>query len=343
VVTNKRNQGKVMKTLLNIFLDGLTYKDLAGKRHPRIYAVLTVGILFLLALLSFLSSQQKRSMMDEVQVTPASLQVKLEQTATLQPTQSIVEICPPNPDDWIFTNILPDDNFKRIEPVCVYERLGKTVAWAIALRSGFTRAEAAQSLGFNDFPMRQLDEVMALTDTKGPLMIPITFIPPVPDFAEWQVTGDGRLAIVYAVRGCFRTYKVVGNQAQYWEKDYPVMCVLSQDLAGSQNVFQLAGHTYTTSAEPTRSFALFGYTTAGSWVWLGTQKESKVSLTKIPNFLEDARVSAGLSGLPVWDAAWMGEKYLLPSKTLPGSWQTMKTESDRQAILDGLNKFMSQK
>jgi hypothetical protein len=118
---------------------------------------------------------------------------------------------------------------------------------------------------------------------------------------------------------------------------------LSEDSAGSKIVFKLDGHSFTSSSEPTRSFALFGYAADGSWVWLGTQKDPKVALSTISNFLEDARVSAGLFGLPVWDAAWMGEKYSLPAKTLPDGWQTMNNESDKQAILDGLNQFMSQK
>ena len=332
-----------MEKLFNLIVDGLTYKDLAGKRHPRVYSVLTILILLFLALLVAFTGQQNKAMMATVKETPALVQLTLEPSAPPEQTQAVTETCPTNPDGWSFADVLPDNNFKRIEPACVYEGLGKSVAWALAVRSGFTRAEAAQALGFTDFPMRRLSEVMALTDTKGPAALAVSFTPPHPDFAEWRVTDDGRLALTYSLRGCFRTYEVIGNQAEPWNKDYPVICVLSEDSAGSEIIFRLDGHTFTSTAEPTRSIALFGYGTDGNWVWLGTQKDPKVALSAIPNFLDDAKVSAGLFGLPVWDAAWMGEKYSLPAKTLPEGWQTMNSKSDRQAILDGLNTFMSQK
>ena len=332
-----------MKNLFNLIVDGLTYKDLAGKRHPRVYTVLTIMILLFLALLVSCAGQQNKAMMEPVLATPAPVQVTLEPVASPEPTQGVTETCPSNPDEWTFADALPDDNFKRIEPACVYEGLGKSVAWALAVRSGFTRAEAAQALGFTEFPMRRLSEVMALTDTKGPVALAVSFTPPHPDFAEWRVMDDGRLALVYALRGCFRTFDVVGNQAQSWNTDYPVICVLSEDSAGSKIVFNLDGNAFTSSSEPTRSFALFGYAADGSWIWLGTQKDPKVALATIPNFFDDAKISAGLFGLPVWDAAWMGEKYNLPAKMLPEGWQSMTNESEQQAILDGLNKFMSQK
>ncbi len=40
-----------MKSLWKIILDGLTYKDLAGKRQPRVYTVVT-GLILLLLLMA---------------------------------------------------------------------------------------------------------------------------------------------------------------------------------------------------------------------------------------------------------------------------------------------------
>lgn len=331
-----------MNSLFKILLDSLTFKDIAGKRHPRIYVILSGVILVLLAMLASCAALQHKTMMDEVQGTPVPVAVTIEPTGSPESTQAVTEDCPSDPALWTFLEVMPGDNFKRIEPACVYAKLGKSAAWALAVRSGYTRAEAAEALGFADFPMRQVREVTALTNTKGPLPIGVSFTPPHPDFAEWRVSEAGHPALVYALRGCFRTYRVVGNRAQPWNKDYPVLCVLSEDSAGSQIVFQLDGKTFTSPAKPTRSFALFGYTVEGGWVWLGTQNEPKVSLETLPGFLKDAQTSAGMHDLPVWDAAWLAETYGLPGKGLPEDWQAMTNESDKQVILEALNAALQE-
>lgn len=329
-----------MKPLLNAILDGLTFTDIAGKRHLRTYVVLTSIVLFLLVILASCVALEHKTMMDEVQSTPLPVAITAQPSALPESTPTPEEPCHSDTANWTFLDVMPGDNFKRIEPACVYEGLGRSAAWAIAVRSGYTRAEAAQALGFSEFPMRQMSEVTALTNTKGPLSLAVSFTPAHPDFAEWRVNPNGETAIVYAMRGCFRTYEVVGNQAQEWNVDYPVICVLSEDSSGSQIVFQLDGHTFTSPSAPTRSFALFGYTGNGDWVWLGTQKEPKVGLETIPDFLEEARTSAEQFGLPVWDTAWLEKNFELPAKPLPESWQSHTQESDKQAILSGLNEAL---
>lgn len=332
-----------MKSLFNTILDGLTFKDLAGKRHPRTYVILTGLILLLLIILAACTALEHKAVMDEVQGTPVPVEVSPEPTVSAEPTQTITaQACPTNPTEWTFLETLPGDNFKRLEPACVYESLGKSVAWALAVRSGYTRAEAAEALGFADFPMRQLSQVMALTNTKGPLSLAVSFTPAHPGFAEWRVTTDGKVAIAYALRGCFRTSEVVGNQAKSWNTDYPVMCVLSEDSSGSQIVFQLDGHTFTSTATPTRAFVLFGYASNGNWVWLGTQKEPKVTLETIPDFSQEAQTASRLHALPIWNADWLEKTYGLPDKPLPEGWQSQTRETDKQAILAGLNASLNE-
>lgn len=333
-----------MNSLFKTMLEGLTFTDIAGKRHPRTYVVLAGIILILLAALASGVALEHKALMDDVQGTPIPVKVTPEATASPEPTQAAdaTEACQTDPAQWVFQDALPDDNFKRIEPACVYEGLEKSVAWALAVRAGYTRAEAAEALGFADLPMRRLSEVTALTNTKGPVSIPVSFTPPHPNFAEWRVTGDGQPALNYALRGCFRTYEIVGNQAKTWNQDYPVICVLSEDSFGAQIVFQLDGHTFTSPAEPTRSFALFGYSGEGNWVWLGTQKEPKVNLSTLPDFQQEAQLAAKFQNLPVWDVAWLNETYNLPARTLPEGWQSLTNEADKQAILEGLNTTLSE-
>jgi hypothetical protein len=326
-----------MRTLFTAIIDGLTFKDIAGKRHPRIYTVLTGAILILLAIFAICVALEHKVMMDEVQYTPVPLEFTPEATLAPEPTQTVSAACPVDPTDWAFLDVMPNDNFKRIEPACVYKGLGKSVAWAMAVRSGYTRAEAAHDLGFADFPMRRQNEVVTLTNTKGPLTMEVSFTPPQPDFGEWRVEESGKPALAYALSGCFRTSEIVGNQAKSWNADYPVICVLDEDTAASRVVMTLDGHIYTAEAKPTRSFALFGYGGDGLWFWLGTQKEPTVTLSSLENYSGKAQANAGLYGAELWDSAWLSEQFGLSMKTLPDGWQSAHDEAELQAILKTLN------
>lgn len=330
-----------MKSLFNAILDGLTFKDIVGKRQPRAYTVLTGLVLILLFVLASCVALERSAMMDEVQGTPETVQITVEPSATLEPTP-VAETCPADPADWNFVDIQPGNNLKRLEPFCVHDNLAKAVAWALAAREGYTRAEAAQALGFAEMPLHRLSEVTILTDTRGPLPMQVSFTPTHPDFAEWRVDAQGKPALAYALRGCFRASTVAGNKAELWNKDYPVICTLSEDSSGAQIVFNLDGRTATSEAKPTRSFVLFGYAGDGKWFWLGTQKEPKVGLETLPNYANEAAESARVNGEAVWNAAWLEETFGLGMKTLPENWQTASDETERQTILDALNAFMQE-
>ena len=330
-----------MKALFNAILDGLTFKDIAGKRQPRAYTVLTGLVLILLFVLASCVALERSAMMDEVQGIPETVQITVEPSATLEPTP-MAETCPTDPADWNFVDIQPGNNLKRLEPVCVHDNLAKSVAWALAVREGYTRAEATQALGFAEMPLHRLSEVTILTDTQGPLPMQVSFTPTHPDFAEWRVNSNGQPAIAYALRGCFRAGTVTGNKVDSWNAGYPVICTLSEDSYGSRIVFNLDGHTYTSESVPTRSFALFGYLGNGQWAWLGTQKEPKIALETLGDFVGDAAASARMHGEAVWDAAWLEQTFGLSMKPLPENWQTARDETERQVILDGLNAAMQE-
>jgi hypothetical protein len=330
-----------MKALFNLLLDGLTFKDIAGKRQLRTYVLLSGVILILLITLVSGSALESNSMLSKVRGTPVSVQVTPQPTVTNAPTATLSAACPTNPQDWRFVDVFPDDNFKRIEPTCVYEDLSKSVAWALAVREGYTRAEAMQTLGFPDLPMQRLNQVMAMTNTRGPLSLEMSFTPPHPDFAEWRVDKSGSPAISYALRGCFRTDTIVGNKSEAWNADDAVICALSEDSAATQVVIKLNSPTYTSSAAPTRSFVLFGYTTDGKWLWLGTQQEPRIDLGTLPDPGQEAKFSAEQYGAILWDATWLQQAYGLSMKPLPENWQGATFDADRNDILSGLNIYLN--
>ena len=118
-------------------------------------------------------------------------------------------------------------------------------------------------------------------NAKGLAAVPVSFIPPNPDFTEWRINANGEAAVTYALRGCFRTSTVVGNRLEIWGGDYSVICLVIEDAENTHIVYSLDGHIYTSTATPMRSFLLFGYLSDGDWVWLGTQENpNRRSLTR---------------------------------------------------------------
>jgi len=329
-----------MKALFTAILDGVTFKDIAGKRQPRTYIILTGLILLLILLLAACVALERQSMLEEVQGAPQPVQVTIEPTPVAQVEAPVAEACPTNPANWTLVEILPGDNFQRIAEECVYDGLAKSVAWALAVREGYTRAEATQALGLAEAPMRRLHEIMTLTNTRGPLTVALTFTPPHPDFAEWRVSAAGEAAISYGLRGCFRTIEITGNQSRSWNAAYPVMCVLSEDSRADLVITALNGHMYTAEATPTRSFALFGYVGNGAWAWLGTQREPKTPLDQLEGQGREAGEVAQQYGASLWDAAWLSSQMNLPTLELPTGWQNARNEADLQAILTGLNAYL---
>ena len=181
-----------MKSLWKTILDGLTYKDLAGKRQPRAYTVMTGLILLLLLVAGGMAGLNRYLLMSRVQATPVSVSLTTEATETLE-VEPIATIqlgdethygCPTDSADWSLTSTYISENYKVIQPACVYQGLEKTIAWALAVREGYSRAEATQQLGFAEMPMRQMDQVTIPANAKDLMAVPVSFIPPNPEFTE---------------------------------------------------------------------------------------------------------------------------------------------------------------
>ena len=221
-----------MNSLWKTILDGLTYKDLAGKRQLRAHTAIALLILLLLTLVGCFIVLSRVRLMSKVEVAPLPVVIttepKIEPTSMPQPPTAYEPGCPTDSDQWSLAETVIPQNYKIIQPACVYESLGKTVDWALAVRNGYSRAEATSLLGFDEMPMQRLDQVTILADT-GPLDVPVSFIPPDPDFTEWRVNARGESSVTYALRGCFRTSTIVGSKIETWGGEYPVICVVIED------------------------------------------------------------------------------------------------------------------
>ena len=328
-----------MKALWKAVLDGLTFKDLAGRRRPRTFTVLAGLLLVLFGLVLIMTWSVHYDVMSEVRATPRAVQVKVEATQqppTPTPSPAAGE-CPTDPAKWSLSAVYEGTLYDVIQPACVYQGLEKTIAWALAVREGYSRQQATEALGFLDMPMRQLDHVTVPASNNETILVPVSFIPADPNFTEWRLKPDGSPAVTYALRGCFRTTTVVANRIETWGGNYPVICLVVEDAENTHIVYSLDGHTYAAVAKPMRSFLLFGYISNDQWVWLGTQDDPKLEITDPEQNARDRATIARLYDSQPWDARWLETAYGLSMQTLPMHWSSATDESAKQAILGALS------
>ena len=334
-----------MKSLWKTILDGLTFKDLAGKRQPRIYTVVTGLILLLLLMAGSMAGLNRYLLMSRVQATPETVSIptqtfeplETEPLATNPPKGAESFGCPVDSLEWSFTPTVISDNYQVIQPACVYQGLEKTIAWALAVREGYSRAEATELLGFSEIPMRQMETVTIPKDANDLVDVPVSFIPPLPEFKEWRLNINGKASVAYGLRGCFETSTVKGNRVEIWGGEYPVICLVVEDAENTHILYALNDHIYTAPATPMRSFLLFGYLSDGQWVWLGTQTEPKLEITDAKENASDRLIVATLYDSQPWDAKWLSNTYHLDMQPLPKNWQSFTDENEKQYILSVLS------
>ena len=327
-----------MKQLWNSILDGLTFTDLAGHRQPRQYVLVAGLILF--SVLGVSAAIQINRIMLKYAMKETYAPVAEKTSTPLLPTETVQATalpCPVLSDEWSLSDPVIEQNYKVIQPACVYDGLAHTVAWALAVRNGYSREQARQLLGFSELPMRQMDHV-AIPDSNsnGPQDVTVSFIPPTLDFSEWRVDDQGRPAVAYGLRGCFRTSNVVGNKVEIWGGDYPVICVVAEDTRNTHIVYKLGEHIFTNQAVPTRSFLLFGYVGNGYWVWLGTQDNPKMTIEDVVEMDNELKTVSLLFDSQPWDLAWLQSRYGLTQQPLPDGWQNFTDPTEQQIILDEL-------
>jgi hypothetical protein len=344
--------------MLKFLLDTLTYPDLAGKRHLRWYAKAALVILVGLGAVSVFGAVQYDRMMAGIVATPEPLvsatptlepvtatALALLPTSTLAPTDTpeptATELpCPVDPEQWVLADTIPGTNLKKISPDCVYDGLARTIGWALAISEGYSRQEAAEALGFDGLPMTQSASVMAMTDTKGPMEIPVNYTPPLPDFRQWRFGFDEQPAVRYTLRGCFRTYNLVGTEKQVWNEGYPVICTVAEDVEIAGSIASLGDHLFAGLSKeivPYRSFLLFGYQGNNEWVWLGIQKEPTHVFQSFDEAEQDRQWISQQIGAPVWDSMWLETTYGLAAKPFPENWHSaIDDQTAMQAILDAI-------
>jgi len=351
----------------------LTYKDLAGRRRARRYVLAAAAILALLGGIVLWGWWQRGQLLAAsvggrtVQETIATGQpmeerhipydaeaarVNAQSTATTAPAEP--QACPADPNAWQFGPIAQNDNFRRIDPACVYSRLARTVAWDLSRVTGYSAREAAEALGFADLPWRPLPEITGMTNTQGPM--PIALANPGseeiqrlrhPAFHVWIVSGEGKPAVTFTLRGCYRTETVQGERVKSWGVAYPVVCVVSMDQ-GEWVFMELDPHRYATRSLPSRRFFMYGYVGEGEWVSLGYQLEPFVEIRlpgpdrpavlpltmELEQIEQDRKFAGGVHGLLPWDATWLEETFGLVLRPLPDNWQGLDDPAEYRAIQD---------
>ncbi|MCZ7547600.1 MAG: hypothetical protein M5U11_00380 [Anaerolineales bacterium] len=326
-----------MKQLWKTILDGLTFTDLAGHRQPRQYAVVTGVILFCIFGVSAAIQVNRIMLKYAMKETYEPIQ---EKTPTpLLPTeaaQATALPCPVLSEQWSLSDPVIEQNYKVIQPACVYDGLAHTVAWALAVRNGYSREQARQLLGFSELPMRQMDHVAIPDSANQPQDVAVSFIPPTLDFVEWRVDDQGKPAVAYGLRGCFRTSNVVGNKVEIWGGEYPVICVVVEDAENTHIVYRFGEHTFTNEAVPTRSFLLFGYVGDGYWVWLGMQDNPKMTIEDVAETDNERLTVSLLFDSQPRDLVWLQSRYGMTQQTLPDGWQNFNDPAEQQIILDEL-------
>jgi len=358
----------------------LTYTDLAGRRRLRRYLLAAAAIFILIGAIIYLGWQQQQSLLVQGAGAPTSVNTAAPQAeetfiptdsglalmetqpspttalptdaSTVVPSDHTPVACPDDPNAWEFLDITRNDNFKKIDPPCVYDGLARTVAWDLLKVVGYSAPEAAEMLGVSDLPWRPVPEIIGMTNTQGSM--PIAMANPReeeirqarhPGLHTWIVDRNGKPGVTFTLRGCYRIETIEGERVEGWGVAYSVVCIVTMDQGGWA-VLELGPHTYTTNSLPTRRFFMYGYAGDGLWVSIGYQKEPFVEI-RLPEssnpavlpltmgleqIVQDRKFSAGLHGLVPWDATWLEETFSLSIRPLPTNWQGLNDSSEYQAI-----------
>jgi hypothetical protein len=350
--------------------DDLTYKDLVGRRRPRRYILVAMAIFALVACILLLGWRQRGALLRPGAVSPAA-----EITAGRPAEETAAPATPgatpanrqPAPEVMLPTTpaslalppagaqvlaISRDDNFRRIAPPCVYDGLARTVGWDLLRVMGYSAVEAAEALGFDEFPWQPLPEIIDITNNRGPLLIELERVSDEaekqlshPDFRVWIVDRGGRPGVTFVLRGCYRAEIGESNGVEGRDAPDPVVCVVSV-YPGEWAVLELGSHVYADESLPTRRFAVYGYAGDGLWASLGYQREPFVEIrspaSDLPALLpltmdlaeieSDRRFTAGLHGLAPWDAAWLEAELGLSMRLLQEDWWDRNDPAAYQAI-----------
>ena len=330
--------------------DHLTYATLAGHRRWRRYVIAAASILVVISLLFGWAGWQRVQAWAESsksEATPNDEGAWLAPHSRSEKATSTPQAgnCLTDPESWVLLDVYPGDNYKRMEPACVNEGLARTVAWHMLARSGYTKREAAELLGFRALPWQPTQSIKGLTNMKGPMVIPLDMEwAPHPTYRTWAVDADGQPALAYSLRGCYRTRSIVGSEVEAWGPN-PVICVLAYDREPGWMVNELGEQRFTidlTTARPQRQFVLFGYS-GETWVLLGEPSDWQMAI-EVPSAVWQERegVTARYGTVP-WDAAWLEATFGLGMYPMSDGWRSFGADPDAiQAIATELDEALQE-
>jgi hypothetical protein len=333
----------------------LTYTAPGGKRKVRRYVVAALIIIVVAAGLIVVGIYERNLQVARMFPTPTatSTQSPLPTVSTTAPV-AVASVpaptgnnCPADASTWSLVQVGYNNYYDRIDPPCVYDGLGKTIAYVQAINMGYSRADANALLGFSFDPtqnnpaMVQVQNITILTMSNWAVAKQNMFSSPANlDFTEWSVTGDGAPSLTFSMLGCFQTRTIAGNQSQDWGDGYPVLCVVAMDAQKGYHVTTFGGHLYTSPlAQANRELALFGYAGNNRWVWLGTEIDVLVDQSGISlaDLQKGYQIYSQSYQSPTWDAQWVKDHYGVAMKPLPNGWQSANSATELKAITDLLN------
>lgn len=337
-------------------LDAFSYRDLSGRRHPRLFVVATgflVGGLLLLTVLFLIKGWLEHA--DSTVPVDINVQTPAPAVYTPKPGTTPDNGCPKNPESWVFSDIPLGGNLKKITPVCAIDGLEQVIAWRLASDMGYNPSSAAALFGFETQPAQETAEITAMTQNEGPLVIPMfSAVEEYPsEYRQWLVDDLGNSSVVYTLRGCYRTYSVdpITLTKTNWGTPYSVICMVSRDQMGTWIVTQyeeLTAAYYLHGA--LRLFELYGYSETGRWVYIGARQQPVViiqtsgegeTLTAEIAINDQENISKALD-VPVWDAAWLESEYALQAARLPADWNQAADPGLHRAIQQRLETWRNQ-
>jgi hypothetical protein len=329
---------------LNNLRNALTYSaDLSGRRKLRSYVKAGLFIaVALVAILAIVLGQRFQTM--QAMAAVATIRYDISPTPSQEPAPT-PEVCLSDPGEWQFVGSgIPGDSLERIEPACVYAGLGRAIAWVLAIREGYSRAEAARALGFAQPPAQtEMSDIKVIDPGGNPYVASLVAVPLTADYSEWRIDGKGLPAVDYFPQGCFRgvdaRIDMAENGVRIWNGNYPVICYIVEEDAATHDIMSLGKHVFSVSSAPTRSYLYFGYD-AGvkQWVWLGIDANLHYS-GDVAGMPGDHKSYSGQYGGSVWNAQWLFRTYGLKMKAPPDHWQSAHDPAEMQAILDSINSL----
>lgn len=314
------------------------YRELDGRLRLRRYVSAALGILGMLAGMALLGRAQRNPVREPAAQAfaepPAGADPGPSPTPVPSPSPT-AESCPEDPEYWDFTPIFPDDNYRRIEPACVYEGVARAAAWMLLERMGHTKPGAAEMLGFDWVPWEPIQSIHGFTNLKGPLDLQLLAEWPAhPEFRFWQVDEEGRPAVAIGLRGCYRLPAETAG----------VICVIALDRSPGASVSMLGDLAMAHHAlhlPGSRTFHLLRYTGSGQWGLIGRLAGLSIEITGVDQMsAERVRVAERLGTVP-WDPAWLLGTYEVAMEPLPADWRLYRMdEATVEAIGDALNAFV---